>query len=269
MAADRVAAAPACCWSGSADLRMGAGWGVLDASGSAEGPVVHASPVRRPRSRCLLTDEGVERPRRARGQRHRRRRRGRAHPRAGHDPPPGRGGRVPGRGPPARERRGLGPTPFSTGFRDLALRVPFRAAGLRAGHRRPWSTTEGGRLSRAAYLPGGLSGPGVEDVGLSAELAPPGSPDDGRTPWSLTVSARDSPQFVQHRRPRFRARRLVVPSAPGEATTVDLTPEQRFDESHALRATFVLSTRSRARGSCLITETDRAHGRLCTAVQCV
>ncbi|MGA8725179.1 MAG: hypothetical protein WB565_09045 [Acidimicrobiales bacterium] len=213
---------------GLRDLRMGAGWGVLDARGRPKAPWFTLARAAAPVA-VLLTDEGLnglalhvvndtadpvegELTVELATARHRVEAAGcrvEIHPRGTVE---------------------VSADSLFTGFRDLAYAYRF---GPRAYEvvTATLVDNQGGRLSRAAYLPGGLIRVRLEDVGLSAELHHLDSPDDGRTPWSLTIAAREFAQFVSIDVPGFVPDDSWFHIAPGEATTIDLTPEQPFEES--------------------------------------
>jgi beta-mannosidase len=210
------------------DLRMGAGWGVLDARGRPKAPwfaiARAASPVA-----VLLTDEGLN---------------GLAVHVVNDTAEPLEGEltvelatarhRVEAGGcrveVPPRGALQVSADALFTGFRDLTYAYRF---GPRAYELVTATLVDnlGGRLSRAAYLPDGLVRARVEDVGLSAELHQAEQPENDRALWSLTVSAREFAQFVSIDVPGYVPGDSWFHLAPGEATTVALAAEQGGDGS--------------------------------------
>jgi beta-mannosidase len=206
---------------GLRDLRMGAGWGVLDARGRPKAPWFAIARAATPVA-VLLTDEGLnglavhvvnDTPDRVDGEltvelataRHR---------------VEAAGCRVE---VPPRGSAEVSADALFGGFRDLTYAYRFGP--------RPYELVtatladDRGRVSRAAYLPGGLARTRREDVGLVAELGPAGSSENDRTRWSLTVSAREFAQFVSIDAPGFVPDDSWFHLAPGEARTVDLRAE--------------------------------------------
>ncbi len=205
------------------DLRMGAGWGVLDARGRPKAPwfafARGAAPVA-----VLLTDEGLN---------------GLGVHLVNDTAEPVRGEltvelatarhrvesgtcRVE---VPARGAAELSADALFTGFRDLAYAYRF---GPRTYELVTATLVDdrGHRIASAAFLPGGLVRPREEDVGLSAELHNEGPSGGDRAPWSLTVSARAFAQFVSIDAPGFVPGDSWFHLAPGEATTLTLSPEE-------------------------------------------
>jgi beta-mannosidase len=204
------------------DLRMGAGWGVLDARGRPKAPWFAVARTAAPVA-VLVTDEGLngltvhvvnDTPEPVDGEltvelataRHR--------VEAG-------GCRVE---VPARGSVAVSADSLFTGFRDLAYAYRFgpRAYELVTA---TLAGVDGRRLSRAAYLPGGLVRAREEDVGLWAELHNGGPSQRDGAHWQLTVSARNFAQFVSIDAPGFVPGDSWFHLAPGEATTVILVPD--------------------------------------------
>jgi beta-mannosidase len=212
---------------GLRDLRMGAGWGVLDARGRPKAPWFAIARAATPVA-VLLTDEGLN---------------GLAVHVVNDTPDPVEGEltvelatarhRVEAAGcrveVPPRGSAEVSADALFSGFRDLTYAYRFGP--------RPYELVTAtladnlGRVSRAAYLPGGLARTRGEDVGLAAELHQGGSSEDDRTPWSLTVSAREFAQFVSIDVPGFVPDDSWFHLAPGEATTVELRADRGGESS--------------------------------------
>ncbi len=204
------------------DLRIGPGWGVLDARGRPKAPWFAFARAAAPVA-VLLTDEGLN---------------GLAvHVLNDTDRPVG-GELIVELATtrhrvevaqcrvevPARGAVEVSADSLFTGFRDLAYAYRFgpRAYELVTA---TLADGEGRRLAGAAFLPGGLVRARAEDVGLSAELHKADLLGEEGPSWRLTVSARAFAQFVSIDVPGFVPGDSWFHLAPGEARTVTLTPE--------------------------------------------
>ncbi len=204
---------------GLRDLRVGAGWGIVDGYGRPKSAWYSLSRLLQPVG-VLVTDEGLNGlavhlvndgpvPRAGRltvelfGTEHRLEEAGRQV-------------EVPARG--ALEVRA---DALFDGFRDLTYAYQFGP--------RPYEVVriglvddEGTALAETHYLPGGLDRPVHREVGLQADVRQA----DGEE-WSLTVSSRAFAQFVHVEVPGFRPSRSWFHLAPGASVAATLVPEGR------------------------------------------
>ncbi len=208
---------------GLRDLRVGAGWGVIDALGRPKAPWFALARACRPVA-VLLTDEGLN----------------------GlgvhlvNDTPADVSGRlslalyssdhcletaVHPVCVPARGGITVSSSALFDGFRDVTYAYRFGprphelvVASLLDG--------DGSVLARASFLPGGLSRPVQPEIGLQAHLEPA---DD--QVWSLSVSTRRFAQYVSVDVPGFRAADSWFHLEPGGTAVTDLYREGSPDSA--------------------------------------